>query len=247
VKAGEGSELYPVWTSTDDRIAFGLINTDVIQWKATNNTGQVTELAAGLGNGTQSATPYFFTPDDQGLVFREQAHPETGDNVAMVSLGQDSELTFLLHSEFSERNAALSPNGNWMAYQSDESGQYEVYVRPFPNIDDGLWTISTAGGAKPLWSAEGQELFYIEPGVPNHMMRVEVQTGETFSHGSPSPLLESPYFSVEEGRAYDISPDGQRFIALKLADDNDDGASPPPQINVVQNWFEVLKRLAPTD
>ena len=161
----------------------------------------------------------------------------------MVSVEAESEPIWLVASEFNERNAELSPNGLWMAYQSDESGQYEIYVRSFPNVEDNLWIISTAGGLKPLWAQDGRTLFYLEPGTPARLMAVPVQTDSTFQHQSPQKVLEWPYDWGNEGRTYDVSRDGQRFLAVKSGETGED--APPPQINVVLNWFEELKERVP--
>ena len=147
----------------------------------------------------------------------------------------------LLQEPYYERNAELSPDGKWMAYQSDESEQYEIYVRSFPNVDDDLALVSNAGGVMPLWSRDGRELFYLEPGSPRRLMSVSIEAAESaFSFGSRTPVLDWPYYEGGAGRTYDVSDDG-RFLALKEA--GTDGTS--PQIIVVQNWFEELNRLAP--
>ncbi len=130
-----------------------------------------------------------------------------------------------------------------MAYQSDESGEFEVYVRPFPNVDDDQWTVSTAGGLKPLWARNGRELFYLKPGTPARMMAVPVQTATAFEHQAPRELLEWPYFGGTEGRAYDASFDGERFLTVVPIEAAED--APPPQINVVLNWFEELNQQVP--
>jgi len=242
---------YPVWTSDDARIAFsyrtgfGDQEDDVVFWKASNNTGLIQPVTPSIGAGTQSSTPYFFSAEDQVLVFREQLHADTQDNIGMISLEESAEPEWLLASEFNERNAELSPDERFMAYQSDESGQFEVYVRPFPNVNDDQWVISTAGGSKPLWSRDGRELFYIEPGSPTRMMSVPVQMSPTFEHESPQEVMEWPYEWGNEGRNYDVSPDGSIFLTVKPVDTGDD--APPPQINIVTNWFEELKRLVPTN
>ncbi len=242
----ERSDWYPVWTSDDARIAFGSNTEDgIVFWKASNNTGSVEPLTPSLGNGTQGVTPYFFSAEDRFLVFREQSHPDTRDNIGMISLEADAEPEWLLASEFNERNAELSPDGRFMAYQSDESGRFEVYVRPFPNVDDDLWILSTAGGLKPLWSRDGRELFYVEPGTPTHLMAVPVQTDPGFEHQSPQEVLEWPYDWGNEGRSYDVSPDGERFLTVKPVETGED--TQPPQINIVTNWFDELKRLRPDE
>ncbi len=247
--SAEESEMYPIWTADDSRIAFG-VNPEklpsserIVSWKASNNTGVVEPLIPDLSRGRQGMTPYFFTSEDKQIVFREQEHPDTGDNIGLVSLDADSDPVWLVASEFNERNAELSPNGLWMAYQLDESGQYEIYVRPFPNVEDNLWIISTAGGLKPLWARDGRTLFYLEPGTPARLMAVPVQTDPTFQHQSPQKVLEWPYDWGNEGRSYDVSMDGQRFLTVKPGEADEDAS--PPQINIVLNWFEELKERVP--
>ena len=92
-------------------------------------------------------------------MFREN-QPDTGVDLRVLSLAGDRGVETLVATAFSERNAELSPDGRWMAYESAQSGQEEVYVRPFPNVDDGQWQISTSNGTQPLWSPDGRELFY---------------------------------------------------------------------------------------
>ena len=92
--------------------------------------------------------------------------------------------TLLMETEFSERNAALSPDGRWMAYQLNESGQFEVYGRPFPDVNGGRWQVSSGGGAWPLWNPNGRELFYARS---EGMMAVPIETEPTFTQGMLQP------------------------------------------------------------
>jgi len=242
---GPGRDSYPVWTADGERVVFE--SGGVFVWKASDNTGSLEQLGGNLGEGNGPPSPYFFSLEGTELVFREQDHPDTLDNIGIISIEEGSEPEWLLRSEFNERNAELSPNGRWMAYQSDESGQFEIYVRPFPNVEDGRWQVSNAGGYKPLWSRDGRELFYLvglrEVGV--RLMVVPVQTDPTFVLENPQELLEWPYSSAAEGRTYDVSPDGQRFLAVNTIPLKADGDVSPPQINIVLNWFEELKERVP--
>ena len=131
-----------------------------------------------------------------------------------------------------------------MAYESDESGQLEIYVRPFPNVEDGRWQVSAGGGTRPLWAPDERELFYLAP--QGELMAVPVRTEPNFTHGNAEMLLEGRIYAGAgdaPGRTYDISPDGKRFLMIKNADD--DGTSDPKLI-LVENWLEELKRLVPT-
>ena len=239
---GPEGDFYPVWTADGERVAFG--SGGVFVWKASDNTGSLEQLGGNLGEGSESPNPYFFSLEGTQLVFREQEHPDTFDNIGMISIEEGSEPEWLLRSEFNERNAELSPDGRWMAYQSDESGQYEIYVRPFPNVEDGRWQVSNAGGIHPLWSRDGRELFYLA-GPPARLMVVPVQTDPTFVPENPQELLEWPYSTLGEGRTYDVSPDGQRFLAINTVPLETDADASPPQINVVLHWFEELKERVP--
>ncbi len=163
----------------------------------------------------------------------------------MIFLKGDSDPEWLLRDEFNERNAELSPDGRWMAYESDESGGWEIYVRPFPDVQDGRWTVSNAGGSWPLWSRDGRGLFYLQPGSPARLMAVAVETEETdpvFRFRSRQVVLDWPYFQWVVGRSYDVSSDG-RFLVLVAEGIGDTAES--PRINIVQNWFEELKERVP--
>ena len=137
--------------------------------------------------------------------------------------------------------AVFSPDGNWLAYVSDELGRTHVYVRPYPGPDVKFLVSEEAeGGGEPVWSPDGTELFYRSG---NRMMVVSVQTESTFRAGRPEVLFEGLYRTTGHPAGlqyYDISPDGQRFLMIKRDED-------PAQINVVLNWFEELKRLVPTN
>ena len=121
-----------------------------------------------------------------------------------------------------------------MAYTSDESGQYEVYVRPYPSAS-AKYQISTAGGEEPVWSPNGQELFYRNG---QKWMVLPITLRSEFNAGRPRVLFEGSYINTP-GPSYDISPDGKRFLMLRPPGD----AAPDLQLNVVLGWFEELKRL----
>jgi eukaryotic-like serine/threonine-protein kinase len=137
-----------------------------------------------------------------------------------------------------ERNGELSPDGRWLAYQSNESGRFEVYVRPFPNTDAGRWQISSDGGEYPLWARSGRELFYVTSG--DRLVSVPLQGGSGFSHGSGEELFDvAPYLRFDTvGRLFDISPDAQRFLMTRSVAN---GSAARLSIIIVSNWFEELK------
>jgi serine/threonine-protein kinase len=148
----------------------------------------------------------------------------------------------LLQAPFNETNVRISPDGRWIAYASNESGRYEVYVRPFPSLA-GKWQISVNGGVQPVWSRDGQELFFRGNRALN---AVHVSSnGTSFSASTPRKLFDDRYASGANHTDYDISADGQRFIMLKPYDTP--SASGTSQVVVVQNWFSELRRLVPTN
>ena len=135
-----------------------------------------------------------------------------------------------------EGGGQFSPDGRWIAYASDESGQIQVYVRPFPG-PDRKWQVSTQGGTSPRWNGNGRELFYRNG---NKMMVVDVSTSPELALSQPRVLFEQRYaFGPTTTIAnYDVSPDGQRFVMVK--DESGSG-----RLNVVLNWFEELKARVP--
>ena len=158
----------------------------------------------------------------------------------MLQLEGEREAQPFLQTPFEEGGAVFSPDGRWLAYVSNESGRYEIYVQPFPG-PGGKWQISTEGGREPVWARNGRELFYRNS---NQMMAVEITTEPTFSAGSPRLLFEGAFMSGTVFLPYyDVTPDGQRFVMLKPVESE---TSAPTQINVVLNWFEELKQRVPT-
>ena len=151
----------------------------------------------------------------------------------------------LLHEDYDEDYPLISPDGRWMAYQSNESGRYEVYVRPFPDVDrGGKWQISAEGGDSPLWSPDGSELFYRSG---ESFMAVGVETEPTFNPGKPKVLFRGSYLSAEaplDHTIWDIHPNGKKFLMIKppTAAGETEAAR---KIIIVTNWFEELKQRVP--
>lgn len=146
----------------------------------------------------------------------------------------------LLQTRFNEGPMNLSPDGNWMAYSSDESGHFEVYVRRYPDMS-GKWQVSIDGGGYPLWAPDMSAMYYRGEG---NVMAVDLDTSESFHAGRPYPLFEDRFVN-HLGYSYDLSPDGKRFLMLKQVDyvANSDGEP----LKAVTNWFEELKRLVPVE
>jgi serine/threonine-protein kinase len=180
------------------------------------------------------------TPDGKWVVARAggQTNQQGARDIVAYSLEGDSAEVPLLTSDYDEVAPQLSPDGRWLAHASEESGRYEVYVRPFPDVESGRWTVSTEGGTSPRWAHSGRELFYVGPG--RQMMVASVSTGSTFSVEDRQPLFEIPqgFALTPLGTAWDVSPDDQRFIMTRtvIAAENVDA----PLI-LVENWYEELK------
>jgi serine/threonine-protein kinase len=147
----------------------------------------------------------------------------------------------LIQTAFNEHNAEVSPDGRWVAYESNESGSAQVYVRPFPKVESGHWQVSTTGGSRPVWAHSGRELFYVNRAA---LWAVTAQTtGAIFSAGNPTKLFDTGQYSFGiNGRTYDVSADGQRFLMIKLASaSGQDSTASPPSLVVVEHWTEELK------
>jgi serine/threonine-protein kinase len=149
-----------------------------------------------------------------------------------------------VHTGATELFGEVSPDGHWLAYQSDESGQNEIWVRPFPNVDAGHWQISLSGGITPVWARNGKELFYLD--LTNAVTRVPIQTVPTFSAGLPMKLFDGRYIGSPLWRTYDVSLDGQRFLMIKenVAPDQPTTLSLSTMV-VVLNWVEELRERVP--
>ena len=135
-----------------------------------------------------------------------------------------------MRTEFNEQGPQFSPDGHWIAYQSNESGRYEVYVAPFPG-PGGKRQVSTAGGALPRWRADGKELFY--RAADNRLMAAEVDAkGGAFEVKKVEPL----FGPIVGATSYDVSADGQRFLTLVPV-----GGETDTPLTVVQNWTAGIK------
>ena len=194
-----------------------------------------------LRHGREGAGEVELSRDGRWMVVRPGGGSQAnwGDLYAFRP-GQDSTPAPLLTTQFPEFNPALSPDGRWLAYVSTESGRREVYVRPFPNVNDAKWQVSTGGGEQPLWAHSGRELFYVGPDAMN---AVEVERGSSFATGAHRTLFPlTGYRGMNNGRerAYGLSSDDQRFLMIRLRVAQE---GPATQLIVVQNWFEELKRI----
>jgi Tol biopolymer transport system component len=186
--------------------------------------------------------PTGWSPDGQTLILHQNDHPETRWDVMMFRPGVDTVAQPLLDSPAHEALGELSPDGRWLAYASDESGQFEVYVRSFPDLGN-KWQISTDGGIEPAWSPDGTELFYRdEDGLM--VMAVDLTLEPEFRPAMPRVLFEGRFVpTILFGRNYDVAPDGESFIMVQ----QEMGGIEQARLHIVLNWTEELKRLVPTE
>ena len=160
--------------------------------------------------------------------------------VAPFSVEDERQPQEFVVTEFNERHPMFSPDGQWIAFTSNRSGQDEIYVKAYPG-PGGIVQISSEGGSQPLWARDGKELFYRNG---DKMTVISVQTEPTFKMlAAPRILFQGSYYfgSFDWASNYDVTPDGQRFVMVKQPETS------ATQINVVLNWFEELKRLVPTN
>ena len=234
-ESDEVGAFFPTWTPDGTRVAFG----PPLSWKRADGIGAVEGLDDAGGRFPQA-----FSPDGTTLVFEDRAAADGGAGLGVLTLEGDRTATFVIDGEFTERNAALSPDGRWLAYSSDETGQRQVYVQPFPDVDGGRWQISTDGGDWPVWNPAGGELFYR---AVTGVMALAFETEPTFTPGALTQLFEQIIIIGGNNRRMALSPDGQRFLLFANATENADSEAAPSQLIVVQNWFEELRRLVPVN
>jgi serine/threonine-protein kinase len=237
---GHSLDTSPVWTPDSARIIFTSTRDGIgnLYWQAANNTGAVERLTMGLNSQFSTS----ISPDGTRLVFMEST---TSMSILMMTM-DGKRATEPLITKYRDFNPEISPNGRWIAYDSNESGTIQVHVRPFPNVDGGHWQVSTGPvGTRPLWARSGRELFYVDDAL-NRLMVVPVQSdGETIRLGSPVKVFDY-LVNPSPSRSFDISPDGQRFLVIKdTATDEQSSTATPANMVVVLNWLEELKQRVP--
>jgi serine/threonine-protein kinase len=234
-------DTIPLWSLDGRHVLFssnraGPLN---LYSQAADGTGAVERLS----ESPNVQTPTSISPDGRILVFT-QTSPTTGVDVMAMRLDGSRQVLPLVQTNFDERNGVVSPDGRWLAYEADDTGAFEIYVRPFPEVNRGHWQVSVNGGTQPLWARSGQELFYFSP--DGTLMRIGVAGEPAWTAGSPAKL--GGHYVVSTGGNfqgnYDVAADGQRFLMLKEPEPDTSGT--PAQMIVVLHFDEELKRLAPT-
>ena len=227
----------PVWTPDGRRVAF----------LATRNNRRTAWMQRADGSDSvQPASPLdppldeiWFDPLGRYTVFRSQGGAAGTRRLTILQTGVDTIARTLLQSRFDNFAMVVSPDGQWLAYVSNESGAPEVYVRPFPEVDSARFAISVGGGVEPLWKRDGTELFFRNP--RGAMFAVPVTLGRRFVAGTPRLLFSVPGLPVQDyHRSYDVHPDGKRFLMLES------GGSDASALNLVLNWRAELERLEAT-
>jgi len=233
----EGGNSHAIWSPDGKRLIFGSNQGGRVTslfWMPTDGSAEAIQLTTSEET-IQFQLPTSWSPD--GLVaYIEIRPPVVGADILVLPFEGERETETVLATPYDERNAAFSPNGRWLAFTSNRSGQVEVYVKPYPG-QGGIVQISTDGGLEALWAQSGKELFYR---TGDQMMVVSVQADTSFKAEKPRLLFEGSYRYNFTGvtSEYDLTADGQQFLMVK---------EETSQINVVLNWFEELKRLVPTN
>jgi serine/threonine-protein kinase len=226
----------------DGRVVFASTRTGSYRLyvQAADGSGQATRLVKAETIQIGPAT----TPDGTGVVFTEVTGGTRG-GVKVLTLAT-GDVVSLVDTRSDERGGIVSPDGHWLAFESNRSGRYEVYVQPFPNGGAGaVVPVSSEGGVQPRWGPKGQELFYVTP--DGAMISVPVRlSGGAWAAGTPTRLFNGPY-ATRDGQTISAGPqydtlDGQRFLMLK-SEAEAPTAPDAVEIIVVQNWLEELKRL----
>ncbi|MEE8478228.1 MAG: hypothetical protein V3S19_07640, partial [Gemmatimonadales bacterium] len=233
----EGLQNIPAaWTPDGQSVVFSSnrVGSQDLYLKRGDGSGSA-ELLLDLQPAIWDAT---WSPDGQWLVFRTGGSAGERDLLG-IRPGVDSVAVDLVATPFDEWEPAVSPDGRWLAYASNESERSEVYVRPFPNTEDGRWQVSTDGGVAPLWAHSGKELFYRNG---NEMVAAEVVLAPSFAVGEQRVL-----FSMEGlwtgglRHYYAVSPDDQRFVMVRVTGTGIGDEAASAELILVENFLEELK------
>jgi serine/threonine-protein kinase len=213
-----------------------------LYWQRADGSGDVQRLT----RSPYPQSPASFHPSAHVLAFQE-TRPQTGADLMLLPIHGDETrgwspgiATVFLSTPASEQEPMFSPDGRWLAYQSNDTGQFEVYVRPYPG-PGGTWLISSAGGRTPTWSRTHPELVYRTP--DNQLMAVDYSlSGDSFRAEKPR-LWGAGRIGPQTGqRSFDLHPDGER---VAVAPDPAQAGGHHNQVTFVFNFFEELRRIAP--
>jgi Protein kinase domain/WD40-like Beta Propeller Repeat len=227
--------IFPVWSPDGERVLFSWMKSLVenLFWQPYDGSSPMERLTTS----EYDQYPSSWSPDGKTVALVE-THAYTDYDIAMLDTGS-GRVTPFLNSQFREMWPEFSPDGRWIAYTTDESERYEVYVRAFPG--PGMkQQVSSGGGHMPLWARDGKRLFYR---WWDQVWAVDIQTDVGFTAAKPRLVFEKPGYGFGgPARSYDVSLDGQRLLMVKTEQMK---PAPVTEMVLVQNWFEELKRLAP--
>jgi len=234
-----GQDRRPAWSPDGKLVAFirDTATTSIVMARPADGAGSDRKLAH-LDRQVQEVT---WSPDGRWLVVRtDNGAAGAGDIVGLRTSGDTTPVS-LVATPFTELEPAISPDSRWLAYVSNESGRNEVYVRPFPATDGGRWQVSNGGGVEPRWSADGREIFFLDPGFS--MMSAQVETTPSFAVGDSHRLFDaSGFIDLGFHQSYEVTRDGRTFIlvAPRRAGSRDR----PPTVVLAEHWFtDVRNRL----
>jgi serine/threonine-protein kinase len=227
----DGPAARPSWTPDGHSVVYvadlGRDQSEVWQKAADGSSGEELVVA-----DPRAIDEVIYSHDGAWVVYRLGSGAKR--DLYAIQLGRDSIGQPLLTGDYEEKAPALSPNDRWLAYVSDESGREEVYVRPFPNVAETRWLVSTNGGTEPVWARSGEELFYRD--AEGDLVSVAVSSDTTFSVGRQRALFSAAGYGADPNHVvYDVSPDDRRFVMLREAGIN------RGELIWVEHWFDELR------
>jgi serine/threonine-protein kinase len=239
-----GQNRWPVWTPDGRNIMFQSTNPSApgIYWISSNGSGE----AQRLTEGKLDEFPYSFSPDGKRLAFDQIGNGGTLDIFTAPVEGDPDrpslgKAELFLGTPSLDLYPAFSTDGRWLAYCSNESGLFEVYVRPFPG-PGARWQVSNGGGTLPVWSRDGRELLFET--MDGRAMAVNyTANGDSFAALKPRVWTETRFRDLGVYSNYDLAPDGKRLAAI-VADDAS-AEKPPTHLTFLLNFFDELRRRAP--
>ena len=242
----ESADDWPIWTPDGARITYSTrsrssgSNLRSIVSIPADGSGVPRQILAG---GDAGGFPASWSPDGQVLAYLH--YSDTGGlDIWMLPLGGEPKP--FIKSSFKEFWPTFSPNGHWLAYGSDQSGRFEVYVTPYPGPGPRI-QISSDGGGSPVWAPHGQELFfqgYRDSDGLRAMMVADVSMEPEFTVGNVRRLFTGNYGTSVPLRHYDVTPDGKRFL---MGSPHQNSSTPVTHLHLTLNWFDELKRLVPKE